>query len=123
MFRRPRRGALGLRGRIVGAVLVTTVATLVVAALALLGPLEQSLRNAALKTLQHDLRTGNIKLSPFEAPVLVQALDTGEIPQQQRVNVQRGEKAVGNRTGATLILAGYSDRSEHANPFNPADRS
>ena len=38
---RPRRGALGLRGRIVGALLVTTVATLGVAALALLGPLEQ----------------------------------------------------------------------------------
>src|SRR6185312_13570563 len=34
---RPRRGALGLRGRIVGAVLLTTVATLAVAALTLLG--------------------------------------------------------------------------------------
>ena len=43
---RPRRGALGLRGRIVGAVLVTTVATLGVAALALLGPLETQLRTA-----------------------------------------------------------------------------
>ena len=48
---RPRRGALGLRGRIVGAVVVTTIATLGVAALALLGPLEQSLRQAALTTL------------------------------------------------------------------------
>ena len=56
MFRRPRRGALGLRGRIVGAVLVTTVATLGVAALALLGPLEHSLRQEARKTLQQDLR-------------------------------------------------------------------
>ena len=52
---RPRRGALGLRGRIVGAVVVTTIATLGVAALALLGPLEQSLRRAALTTLKHDL--------------------------------------------------------------------
>ena len=52
---RPRRGALGLRGRIVGAVLVTTVATLAVAAVALLGPLEQSLRKSALTTLEHDL--------------------------------------------------------------------
>ena len=52
---RPRRGALGLRGRIVGAVLVTTVATLVVAALALLGPLEHSLRNAELNTLKSDV--------------------------------------------------------------------
>jgi signal transduction histidine kinase len=54
---RPRRGALGLRGRIVGAVLVTTVATLAVAAVALLGPLEQSLRKSALTTLRHDLPT------------------------------------------------------------------
>src|SRR5947209_7154795 len=52
---RPRRGALGLRGRIVGAVVVTTVATLGVAALALLGPLEQSLRRASLTTFTHDL--------------------------------------------------------------------
>ena len=43
MRARPRRGALGLRGRIVGAVLVTTVATLAVAAVALLGPLEHKL--------------------------------------------------------------------------------
>ena len=61
MFRRPRRGALGLRGRIVGAVVVTTCATLAVAALALLGPLEQSLRSAALKTLQQNMRYGTIK--------------------------------------------------------------
>jgi signal transduction histidine kinase len=49
-------GALGLRSRIVGVVMVTTVATLIVAALALLGPLEQSLRKAEQTTLQRDLR-------------------------------------------------------------------
>jgi signal transduction histidine kinase len=48
---RPRLGALGLRGRIVGAVLVTAVAALAVAAVALLGPLEHSLRNAERQTL------------------------------------------------------------------------
>ncbi|MGZ4288247.1 MAG: hypothetical protein ACXVW5_29130, partial [Solirubrobacteraceae bacterium] len=53
---RPRRGAFGLRGRIVGAVVVTTVATLAVAAIALLGPLENSLRHAALNTLQRDVK-------------------------------------------------------------------
>jgi signal transduction histidine kinase len=53
---RPRRGALGLRGRIVGLVLFTTVATLAVAELALLGPLESSLKNAERKTLRTDLR-------------------------------------------------------------------
>jgi signal transduction histidine kinase len=48
----PRRGALGLRWRIVGVVLVTTVATLAVAALALLGPLQKQLRDSELKTLK-----------------------------------------------------------------------
>jgi signal transduction histidine kinase len=57
----PHRGALGLRVRIVGAVLVTTVATLAVAALALLGPLEQSLRHAEQRTLSHDLGKKTIK--------------------------------------------------------------
>lgn len=48
------RGALGLRGRIIGVVLVTSVATLVIAAVALLGPLEQSLRNAEKATLKEE---------------------------------------------------------------------
>lgn len=52
---RPRRLVPGLRGRIVGALLVTTVATLGIAAVALLGPLEQQLRNSALATLQRDV--------------------------------------------------------------------
>ena len=44
-------GALGLRGRIVGALVLTAAVTLVVAALGLLPPLERRLRNAELKTL------------------------------------------------------------------------
>jgi signal transduction histidine kinase len=48
-------GALGLRGRIIGVVLVASVATLIVAALALLGPLEHSLRNAEKATLKQEL--------------------------------------------------------------------
>jgi signal transduction histidine kinase len=57
---RPRRGALGLRGRIVGAVLVTTVATLAVAAGALLGPLQKSLRDTAKSTLEANLRKQDV---------------------------------------------------------------
>jgi signal transduction histidine kinase len=49
------RGALGLRGRILAVVLITSVATLAVAALALLGPLEQSLRTAELTTLRGEV--------------------------------------------------------------------
>ena len=49
------RGALGLRGRIAGVILLTTVATLAVAAIALLGPLEHSLRKAEQQTLKTEL--------------------------------------------------------------------
>jgi signal transduction histidine kinase len=81
----PGRGALGLRGRIVGVLLVTTVATLAVAALALLGPLEQSLRKAAESTLIHELKNskgrfaalqlGNVEASPGESAELIKARD------------------------------------------------
>ncbi len=55
------RGPFGLRGRIIGAVLVTTVATLAVAAVALLEPLERSLRNAEHTTLRNRLKPHTIK--------------------------------------------------------------
>ncbi|HTX12422.1 MAG TPA: HAMP domain-containing sensor histidine kinase [Solirubrobacteraceae bacterium] len=63
---RPARGALGLRGRILGVVLFTAVATLAVAALALLGPLEQSLKNAEKETLKKEL-AGSKATAPFTA--------------------------------------------------------
>src|SRR5579875_1131208 len=50
------RGALGLRGRIAGAVFLSAVVSLVVAAVALLGPLEHSLRVAEIKSLDKALR-------------------------------------------------------------------
>ncbi|HWF53246.1 MAG TPA: HAMP domain-containing sensor histidine kinase [Solirubrobacteraceae bacterium] len=61
MRARPRLVALGLRGRIVGVVVLCTVATLSVAAIALLGPLESSLRKAAENTLKTDLRNATGK--------------------------------------------------------------
>ena len=64
MSPRPRRFAPGLRGRIVGAILITSMATLGIAAIGLLGPLEKSLRNAAQKTLEKDL--GKHPLSQFK---------------------------------------------------------
>jgi len=63
-------GALGLRGRILGAVLFTAVATLGVTAIALLGPLEQSLRSAELNTLRSEVgKTGNTKATSFARTV------------------------------------------------------
>jgi len=98
----PRRGALGLGGRIVGAVLVTTVATLAVAAVALLGPLEQSLRNAEKVTLSKDLGKSTIKslerLPLDQLSLSAAALQTVINTQQQLIR----------RTGAPIIsLRGY----------------
>ena len=70
MRMRPSRRALGLRGRILGAVLFTAVATLAVAALTLLGPLEQSLRNAELNTLRGEVgSTKHTNPTSFERTV------------------------------------------------------
>ena len=55
MLLRLRWGAFGLRGRIVGAVVVTTAVTLVVAALVLLPQLEDALRKASRATLVDDV--------------------------------------------------------------------
>ncbi len=55
MAARPRLAAPGLRGRIVGLVFFITVATLAVAAVTLLGPLENSLKNAAKQTLKSEV--------------------------------------------------------------------
>jgi signal transduction histidine kinase len=60
-------GALGLRGRIIGAVLAASVATLIVAAVALLGPLEHSLRNAEQATLKQELQ-GSRATGAFTEP-------------------------------------------------------
>jgi signal transduction histidine kinase len=56
-------GAFGLRGRIVGVVVATTVLTLSVAALTLLGRLEVSLKNAAEKTLKNAVTNAGPELT------------------------------------------------------------
>ena len=58
MLSKLRWGAFGLRGRIIGAVLVTTAVTLGVAGLVLLPRLEGSLQNASKTTLENDVRAG-----------------------------------------------------------------
>lgn len=97
----PSRGALGLRGQIVGVLLFTTVATLAVAALALLGPLEKSLRNAESVTLKQelgksttrrfsDLSLGDIRTDPREQAALASA-----------------QNQLDQRIGATVQVLGY----------------
>ena len=112
MFSGPRRAAFGLRGRIVGAVLVTTVATLAIAAVALLGPLEQSLRNAALKTLVKDVNRAGVK-SSFKRLDLSYVLDANDTKspkynegKQQRASVFSHQRQLDDRLGATVTLFG-----------------
>ncbi len=125
--RGPRRRALGLRGRIVGAVLVTAVVTLAVAALALLGPLEHSLRNAELNTLKADLGRSTTAAFAQVDPglVLEDKVDSARekaLYEQGRLARQflLGEESrLGTRIGAAeVVLLGLSETTgRHAMPI------
>ena len=109
--------ALGLRSRIVGVVLVTTVATLAVAALALLGPLENSLRKAEQSTLRHELNRR--ALSTFAGLQLGQ-IDNSQV---ERDSLARAESALQSRISATVIVLGnpQQDGSGSQPLVNPRD--
>jgi signal transduction histidine kinase len=96
--RLPGHGAFGLRGRIVGVVLITAVATLAVAALALLGPLEQSLRNAEKTTLRNDLNRKSALSSFVQASL--GGVATNRI---DRVHLVRAQAALGKRLDARFV--------------------
>ncbi len=110
---------LGLRGRIVGVVLITTVATLVVAAVALLGPLEHKLRGAELKTLESEVNSGTIAGFTTIDPSLVlqqhnpnPTVSAAGIAAERRVFGQ--EESLGQRIGATevAVLGLFGPRGE-----------
>lgn len=129
MFTRLRWTAFGLRGRIVGAVLVSTLLTLGVAAAVLLPRLEASLRNAAKATLQSDVRhaVGNGEIAR------IGQIDYQLIPElgvrslrgsAQFVEAQRAEKQLQQALstlqqhlgGSTVYLVGFIDDSGHGEP-------
>jgi signal transduction histidine kinase len=97
-----RGGPLGLRGRIVGAMLVTTVATLAVAALALLGPLEQSLRSAEKQTLRHELQKSTI--NGFKSLHLSQ-LPNAQVSQA----LNHKQQQLSARVGGIVNVLGYPE--------------
>jgi signal transduction histidine kinase len=114
VLRRP--GALGLRGRIVGALLISTVATLAVAALALLPKLESQLRNEAQSTLVSEI-TGEQQSLPKQLtaddiadanssgkPVV--SAPAGEAATQSNLAAQ-ALSALGERVGATVSFYAY----------------
>jgi signal transduction histidine kinase len=96
-------GPFGLRGRIIGVVLVTTVATLAVAAIALLGPLEQSLRTAERTTLHNHLKESTLRR--FEAlPALNQLTKPGGPLQHLQTQLE-------STLGATVLVFGFPGSS------------
>src|ERR1700733_3756148 len=99
---RPRRGAFGLQGRIVGAVLVTSLATLAVAAVALLGPLENSLRNADKKTLESEIEGTKADIKKTTAPfqnIRLDLLTNADVPHVTAVGPGTGSPSGGAGLG------------------------
>jgi signal transduction histidine kinase len=110
--------ALGLRSRIVGVVLVTTVATLAVAALALLGPLENSLRKAEQTTLRRELNRRT--LATF-AGLQLGHIDTSLAEQTL---LARAESALQSRISATVTVLGNPQQQDGGGSqplINPRD--
>jgi signal transduction histidine kinase len=107
VVRHLRWNAFGLRGRIVGAVLVTAVATLLVAALALLPRLETSLRSAAYLTLKHDVAHASTEINRFDSTRYVYAKD--------RKALRGALSRLQTRLGATdVTVIGYVDALGHS---------
>jgi signal transduction histidine kinase len=116
---RRRHGALGLRGRIVGALLVSTVVTLAVAALALLSPLERQLRDEAQSTLVQEVASASERgtfeqLTPDDiadanAPgkPVASAPTTGPSTATASNMASTDVDALGGRAGATITLYAY----------------
>jgi signal transduction histidine kinase len=109
----------GLRGRIVGVVLVTAVATLVVASVTLLGPLEKSLRDAERTSLIHDL---NLKttLKRFSA------INLSEVGTSKAVTGRLGnaKAQLGGRLDAKVsVLAGPAPDGSGSTPLLPQRES
>ena len=114
-----RHGALGLRGRIVGALLISTVATLAVAALALLPKLESQLRNEAQATLLTEVKSETgpsgafAQLTPDEIadenmpPGKAPAAAPGGDGATASNSVSQAVVALAGRAGATVTLFAY----------------
>jgi len=128
--RLPGHGAFGLRGRIVGVVLITAVATLAVAALALLGPLENSLRNAEKTTLKTELGHKGALLIFARASldhVSTNRVDRGDLLRDQSNFVRRLDARfvdVLRPPGTSAsIVAPTHDPSDQDDPFDDVRRA
>jgi signal transduction histidine kinase len=123
----PRRGAFGLRGQIIGAVLTTTVVTLVVAAIVLLPQLDHSLRVASSISLKKDIiaaradlrRIGQIDYGAIATLGERQLLHTPEHLQARAAAAALEQEltSLKQRLGTNdVYLIGYIDASGHGRP-------
>jgi len=127
MLTQLRWSAFGLRGRIVGAVLVTTVVTLAIAGVGLLPKLESQLRTASKATLKRDVGKPVAKadirrfagIHYADIPSLnVPALHHAAHLAQNALNDAEG--SLGTQLGATfVILFGYVDQTGHGRVVFP----
>jgi signal transduction histidine kinase len=125
-----RLGALGLRGRIIGVVLVTAAAALAVAAITLLSRLETSIKQAEGRTLRTEVSHSNV-LRPFEHDWTGQSIYAQNCPPgpgactaSEKALSRRGEiakdrlstaaGALSARLGASVVLLGYPSAAEPA---------
>jgi signal transduction histidine kinase len=93
-------------------VLVTTVATLAVAALALLGPLEESLRNAEKQTLRHELQRSTIRgFKRLHLTQLPNATVAAALNQKQQ--------QLSGRVGGIVTVLGYPEPTGRGVPLLP----
>ena len=134
MLSKLRWGAFGLRGRIVGAVLVTTAVTLGVAALVLLPRLEGSLQNASKQTLSQDVTAAfkkggelrTLRRIPYVDITLlsVPGVDKHSTAYARafdaNATLSRTEQRLSLQLGAqSMLLIGYIDQTGHGRPIVP----
>jgi signal transduction histidine kinase len=138
MLLRLRWGAFGLRGRIVGAVVITTAVTLVVAALVLLPQLEDALRKASKTTLINDVANAkqygdlttleSVNYALVNTSLEVQTSDP-RLRREAKLEADAlltAQTALSNRLGAhSVTLIGYIDSQgsgvEIIPPVSPTD--
>jgi signal transduction histidine kinase len=100
------RGALGLRGRIAGVVLLTAVATLTVAAVALLGPLEHSLRKGEQTSLKRELKG--------QGHAFREDVSLCTISKRQKKSLKAEDRQLSDRIGGGIVtVLGSSDAEGH----------
>ncbi len=123
---RARFGALGLRGRIIGVVLVTAAAALAVAAATLLSELESSLKSADQTALNQELNgatkpfekllPGNVIYTVLSAtpgtPGYAQTKALVALGQTARERLTDAASRLQSRVGASdVVVLGYPDRN------------